>query len=328
MKALHLGFVFDCQEDYLAQGFTPEQVAEFDPRVTVEGIAAGLHACGHEVSLVGNGQALARALAQGQRYDLVFNIAEGLTGFSREAQVPALCELYRQKYTFSDPLTCALTLHKAMAKRVVRDAGLPTAQFFVVESPQDLREIPFPGPYFAKPVAEGSSKGISARCQAQDASTLQEVCRELLASFQQPVLVERFLSGREVTVGIVGNGRGARVLGVMEVEFTERAEAQAYTALNKEEYRERVRYRLLQDEELARQAGDLALAVYHLLGCRDAARLDLRCDETGTPQFLEANPLPGLDPIRSDLPILARLAGVEYVELLSAIVEAAWTRRW
>jgi len=215
-----------------------------------------------------------------------------------------------------------------MAKRVVRDAGLPTAQFFVVESPQDLREIPFPGPYFAKPVAEGSSKGISARCQAQDASTLQEVCRELLASFQQPVLVERFLSGREVTVGIVGNGRGARVLGVMEVEFTERAEAQAYTALNKEEYRERVRYRLLQDEELARQAGDLALAVYHLLGCRDAARLDLRCDETGTPQFLEANPLPGLDPIRSDLPILARLAGVEYVELLSAIVEAAWTRRW
>jgi D-alanine-D-alanine ligase len=114
----------------------------------------------------------------------------------------------------------------------------------------------------------------------------------------------------------------------MEVEFTERAEAQAYTALNKEEYRERVRYRLLQDEELARQAGDLALAVYHLLGCRDAARLDLRCDETGTPQFLEANPLPGLDPIRSDLPILARLAGVEYVELLSAIVEAAWTRRW
>lgn len=326
MKSLHLGFVFDCQEDYLAQGFTPAQVAEFDPRATVEAIAAGLQACGHEVSLVGNGLGLAQALAGGLRFDLVFNIAEGLAGFSREAQVPALCELYSQKYTFSDPLTCALTLHKAMAKRVVRDAGLPTAPFFLVENPKSLQHIPFPGPYFAKPVAEGSSKGISARCQAQDASKLQEVCRELLESFQQPVLVERFLPGREVTVGIVGNGREARVLGVMEVAFTERAETQAYTALNKEEYRERVRYRLLEDEELARQAADLALSVYGLLGCRDAARLDLRCDATGTPQFLEANPLPGLDPIRSDLPILARLAGMEYVELLSTIVEAAWSR--
>lgn len=326
MKPLHLGFVFDCQEDYLAQGFTREQVAEFDPRATVEAIAAGLQACGHEVSMVGNGLALAQALAAGQRFDLVFNIAEGLAGFSREAQVPALCELYSQKYTFSDPLTCALTLHKAMAKRVVRDAGLPTAPFFLVESPKSLQELPFPGPYFAKPVAEGSSKGISARCQAKDAHELSVVCEELLELFHQPVLVEAFLPGREVTVGIVGNGHKARVLGVMEVAFTERAESQAYTALNKEEYRERVRYRLLQDEELAHHAGDLALAVYHLLGCRDAARIDLRCNESGQPQFLEANPLPGLDPVRSDLPILARLSGMEYVELLAAILEAAWQR--
>lgn len=326
MKALHLGFVFDCQEEYLAQGFSREQVAEFDPRATVEAIAAGLEACGHEVSRVGNGLALAQALAGGQRFDLVFNIAEGLAGFSREAQVPALCELYRQKYTFSDPLTCALTLHKAVAKRVVRDAGLPTAPFFLVEDTTDLRQAPFPGPYFAKPVAEGSSKGISARCYAHNIQELEELCCDLLRGLHQPVLVEAFLPGREVTVGILGNGPQARVLGVMEVEFTEHAETQAYTALNKEEYRERVRYRLLQDEELARHAAEVALAVYHLLGCRDAARIDLRCDASGEPQFLEANPLPGLDPIRSDLPILARLAGIRYVDLLAAIVEAAWQR--
>ncbi len=326
MKALRLGFVGDCQEEYLAQGFTPAHVAEFDPRATVKAITAGLPACGHEVSVVSNGLALAQALAGGQRFDLVFNIAEGLAGFSREAQVPALGKLYRQKYTFSDPLTCALTLHKAMAKRVVRDAGLPTAPFFLVENPENLQHIPFPGPYFAKPVAEKSSKGISARCQAKDTHELSLVCKELRELFQQPVLVEAFLPGREVTVGIVGNGPEARVLGVMEVAFTERAETQAYTALNKQEYQERVRYRLLKDEPLGHQAGEVALAAYHHLGCRDAARIDLRCDASGKPQFLEANPLPGLDPVRSDLPILARLAGMEYVALLSAIVEAAWRR--
>lgn len=328
MSARHLGFVFDCQEDYLAQGFTPEEVAEFDPRTTVEGIAAGLRACGHRVSLVGNGLGLAQALARGQRYDLVFNIAEGLSGFSREAQVPALCELYRQKYTFSDPLTCALTLHKAMAKRVVRDAGLPTAPFAVIEGSGAFQPPPFPGPYFVKPVAEGSSKGVSASCLVEDPGALASVCGDLGRRFRQPVLVEPYLPGREVTVGIVGNGKAAQVVGVMEVIFGERAESRAYTAVNKKEYEERVRYRLVDEEALGRKAATLALACYRVLGLRDAGRLDFRCDAHGNPQFLEANPLPGLDPVRSDLPIMARLAGWSYEQLLATIVEAAWARPW
>jgi len=321
-----LGFVFDCQEDYLAQGFTQEQVAEFDPRETVEAIAAGLAACGWEVTLVGNGRALARALASGKRYDLVFNIAEGVAGFSREAQVPALCELFQQKYTFSDPLACALTLHKAKAKQVIAAAGLPTARFFLVSGPEDLEHPAFPGPYFAKPVAEGSSKGISSACLAPDLPALAAACHELLARFAQPVLVEEWLPGREVTVGVVGNGAAAQVVGVMEVVFGENAEAPAYTALNKKEYLERVRYRLLEQEPLALQARGLALACYRELGLRDAARLDFRADAAGQLQFLEANPLPGLDPVRSDLPIMARLAGWSYPALLQAILEAAWSR--
>ncbi len=328
MSGLALGLVFDCQEDYLAQGLSPEEVAEFDPRATVERIAQGLAACGHRVHLVGSGRDLAKALAQGGRFDLVFNIAEGVSGFSREAQVPALCELYGQRYTFSDPLTSALTLHKAMAKRVVRDAGLPTAPFVVVEGGELPAALPFPPPYFAKPVAEGSSKGIGAASLATDTETLAEVCRNLAHRFRQPVLVEPYLSGREVTVGIVGNGQKARVVGVMEVVFTEKAEAAAYTATNKKEYEERVRYRLVDREALGQKAAAAALGCYRLLGLRDAARIDLRCDASGEPQFLEANPLPGLDPVRSDLPIMARLAGWRYEQLLAAIVEAAWERGW
>jgi D-alanine-D-alanine ligase len=327
MKSLHIGFVYDCQEEYLAQGFSPEDVAEFDPAATIDAIAQALENLGHQVERVGHRGQLAQALAFGQRYDLVFNIAEGVFGPSREALVPALCELYRQPYTFSDPLTCALTLDKAMAKRIVRDAGLPTAPFALVEEEGQAQEIPFAGPYFLKPVAEGSSKGISLDSAVAERSQLPTACAQLLRRFGQPVLVERFLPGREVTVGILGNGAKAQVVGVMEVLFTEEAEGSFYTSLNKAEYTRRVRYRLLTHQPLAHQAAEIALACYRLLRCRDAARVDLRCDEKGIPHFLEANPLPGLDPQRSDLPILARLAGLDYPTLLSRILEAAW-QRW
>jgi D-alanine-D-alanine ligase len=152
------------------------------------------------------------------------------------------------------------------------------------------------------------------------------VCAELIAAFHQPVLVESYLPGREFTVGIVGNGARSRPVGVMEVEFTGAAEVAAYTALNKDEYLERVSYRLVTEEPLAGHARALALDVYAALGCRDAARIDLRCDAAGTPCFLEANPLPGLHPVRSDLPIMARLAGMPFVTLMGSILEEAALR--
>jgi len=129
------------------------------------------------------------------------------------------------------------------------------------------------------------------------------------------------------SVGIIGNGSNAKIVGVMEVIFTDQAETAAYTTLNKKEYLERVAYQLLVNSEpLAMEAQELALAVYHIFGCRDAARVDLRCDAHGLLQFLEINPLPGLDHIYSDLPIMGRLAGVKYTEIINAIVNAAWQR--
>jgi D-alanine-D-alanine ligase len=181
-------------------------------------------------------------------------------------------------------------------------------------------------PLFVKPVAEGSSKGVTRRSRIEGRDELAGACAELIHAFRQPVLVESFLPGREMTVGIVGNGEDARVLGVMEVSFRTGADT-AYTAQNKREYETRVSYQVLDGEPLAQRAREVALAAYTALGCRDAARIDLRCDAAGEPQFLEINPLPGLHPTYSDLPMLSNLAGIPYSELLGRIVEAAG-RRW
>ena len=326
MRPLRIALCYDLKSDYLAAGFAPADVMEFDEEETVAFLEGGLRQLGHHPERVGRGIELARRLAAGERWDLVFNVAEGVRGRSREAQVPALCEMFDQPYTFSDPLTCAVTLDKSLAKRVVRDHGLPTAPFVLVERPEDAALVDLPLPLFAKPVAEGSSKGVTRLSRIETREELMAACAELIETFRQPVLVESFLPGREVTVGIVGNDGDAHVLGVLEVSFRAGADT-AYTALNKREYETWVDYQMLDGEPLAQRARELALASFHALGCRDLARVDLRCDAAGEPCFLEVNPLPGLHPTYSDLPILANRSGIPYAELLGQVIEAT-ARRW
>jgi D-alanine-D-alanine ligase len=323
---LSIALCYDSKEEYLAAGHSALEVAEFDDEGVVAGLADGLSRLGHRVERVGRGRALAARLVAGDRWDLVFNVAEGLAGRAREAQVPALCELFDQPCTFSDPVTCGVTLDKALAKRVVRDNRLPTPDFAVVRSAADADTVRLTGELFVKPLAEGSSKGVAAASIVRDRSGLRAVCERLLPDFPAGVLVEHLLPGREVTVGIIGNGDRRRAVAVMEVIWTERAEVEAYTQLNKDEYLERTEYRLVAGEPLAAEAERLALAVAEALECRDACRVDLRCDAAGRLQFLEVNPLPGLHPVRSDLPIMAKLAGMGYDELLGSIVDAAATR--
>jgi len=208
----------------------------------------------------------------------------------------------------------------------VRDHGLPTAEFAVVEGLADLEKLSMTGPLFVKPAAEGSSKGIDGRSKVDSRAELLAVCADLLSTFRQPLLVESFLPGRELTVGIVGNGDAARVVGVMEVSFVGGDERHAYTAANKDEWETRVAYRLLNGEPMAERARQIALDAYRALACRDAARIDLRCDAAGEPSFLEANPLPGLNPRTGDLPMMSRLAGISHPELLGWIVAAAGER--
>lgn len=319
---MNIGFTYDLKDDYLAEGWSSEAAAEFDQPGTIIGISEALEQLGHTVDRIGNVRRLIECLASGKCWDLIFNIAEGCHGFGREAQVPAVLEAYDIPYTFSDPLTLSLALHKGHAKRVIRDIGLPTPDFAVIECEADIANVDLPYPLFAKPLAEGTGKGIDAKSKAKDKAGLLLVCRELLAKHNQPVLVETYLPGREFTVGVVGTGRNARVVGVMEVVFNAEAEAGAYSYINKADYQRRVSYHLVEDAE-AKKAAAIALATYQAFNCRDAGRVDLRSDQSGTPNFIEINPLAGLNPIDSDLPILCRLAGIEFQKLISWIVESA-----
>ena len=322
---MRIGITYDLRDDYLAEGYTAEQVAELDKPETIEGIEQALDSLGHATVRIGHIRNLARQLAGGERWDLVFNIAEGMHGFGREAQVPALLDAYDIPYTFSGPMVLALCLHKALTKRVVRDFGIPTPDFFLVACEEDIRKVSLEFPVFVKPVAEGTGKGISADSRVSDRRKLGRECGRLLREFSQPVLVEAYMPGREFTAGIIGTGPRARVLGVLEILYTEDAEGEVYSYLNKEKYQGRVRYRLVDDDE-ARLAGDVALSAWKGLGCRDAGRVDLRSDSVSQPNFLEVNPLAGLHPVHSDLPIVCRHAGISFAELVQMIVESALPR--
>lgn len=320
-----IGLTYDLRDDYRGLGLSEEQLAEFDNPETIAEIEAALRRLGHGVDRIGHVRRLAERLVAGHRWDLVFNICEGLAGRSREAQVPALLEAFGQPYTFADPLVMAATLDKAVAKRLVRDHGLATAPFALVERAADIAAVDLPFPLFAKPVAEGTGKGVSPASLVRSKKELERVCRTLLARYAQPVLVETYLPGREFTVGIVGSGPRARIVGALEVELLPGAEPGVYSYTNKERCEELVRYRLVDDPE-ARAAAELALACYRALECRDAGRVDLRSDAAGRPHFLEVNPLAGLHPTHSDLPILASLAGLGYDGLIGAIVASAAER--
>ena len=322
---MRVALTYDLRDDYLAAGHSEEEAAEFDRPETIDGIAQALAALGHTPVRVGNLAALASRLLAGERWDLVFNIAEGLYGLGRESQVPALLDAWRIPYTFSDPLVLALSLHKGMTKRVVRDAGVPTPDFRLVEDERDVEGVDLPFPLFCKPVAEGSSKGVTPASRVTGPDALRAVCRDLLARFGQPVLVEEYLPGRELTVGILGTGRRAEVLGVLEVLLGPGAESGIYSYHNKEHYEALVDYRVAGDAD-ARAAGEVALAAWRALGGRDAGRVDLRFDAGGRPCFLEANPLAGLHPVRSDLAILARRVGLGYQGLIGRIVQSAQER--
>ncbi|MDR0362435.1 MAG: D-alanine--D-alanine ligase [Planctomycetota bacterium] len=325
-RTLRLGFTYDLRDEYIREGMSPEAAAEFDKAETIDAIAASLENLGHRVDRVGRLKRLVERLAAGDRWDMAFNIAEGAAGFAREAQVPALLEAYSLPAVFSDAFVLAVALHKGATKTLMRAAGIRTPGFMVfgdADVADAARRLRFP--LFCKPVAEGTGKGVEARGRVETARDLGERVGDLLARFRQPVLVEEYLPGREFTVGIVGTGEKAGVLGVMEVLLNDRAEPGVYSYANKDDYEERVDYRLADDRE-ALAAGDLALASYRALGCRDAGRVDIRSDADGLPSFIEINPLAGLNHIHSDLPIICRLRGNSFDDLIRWIMDSAMER--
>ncbi|MFP4470360.1 MAG: hypothetical protein ACLFPE_06735 [Bacteroidales bacterium] len=322
---MKIGICYDLRDEYLAEGYTADETAELDSEDTIWGIESALQTLGYSTDRIGHIRKLIKRLEQGDRWDLVFNICEGMHGIGREAQVPALLDAWQIPYTFSDPLVLSLTLHKGLTKSIVRDAGLPTAPFFLIREAGQIDQCPLPFPLFLKPVGEGSGKGIGGNSTVYDKKAFTDEALRLLQQYRQPVLVEKLLTGREFTVGVLGTGQDAVAAGVMEVLIREDAEEQTYSRFIKENYVGRVEYRLIEGE-LADQCAELSLKIWNLLGCRDGGRVDLKLDENGVPNFLEVNPLAGLNHRYSDLPILMRLKGLEFTDLIGEILNSAGKR--
>lgn len=304
---------------------TDAQEAEFDSPKTVAALVEAIQANGCDAVAI---EATPDITGRLEEIDLVFNIAEGFRGRNRESQVPALLELLDIDFTGSDACCLALTLDKALAKAVVREKGIPTPDFLLMQTGKERLPKDLNYPLFLKPVAEGSSKGIATKCVAHSAEEVVKAARELITQYRQPTLVEEFLPGREFTVGILGNKR-LRMLPVMEVLFGPQNRDRVYSFEHKLDMNEHVTFKVPADitPALHRQIEKVAKGAFRALGCRDVARIDLRMDEQGVVNFIECNPLPGLSPGFSDLCVIAEAGGLNYQELVGEILAPA-LKRW
>lgn len=326
-------------------GDPPDAGAEFDRRETVDAIANALRAEGHSVYLCPADGSLPETLPQ-LRPDICFNIAEGLGGDAREAQVPALCELLGIPYTASRVFPNALSLEKTQTKRIWQSVGLPTARFQLFRSATEPLQPDLRFPLFVKPDREGTGMGVGLQAVVHNEKELRERVAWLVATYRQPALAEEFLPGREFTVGFIGNpgspqsrkrpnwydATGYHFFPVLEIAndadsvtpgiYGYDAKSRELDDVDAPDYLcpaaipEALRVRLVELTRRAAEAMDVC----------DVARVDFRLGEDGRPYLLEINTLPGLNPSVSDLCIMARAEGMPYQVLISEILYLAAER--
>ena len=350
----------------VAELVADDEYAEWDSPATIAAVSAALAGLGEVVHLEATPDFPERLRAERARgLDIVFNMAEGLRGVNRESHVPAILEFFGVPYSGSDPLTLSLCLDKGRTKEMLAYHGVPTAAFAVVRDLAELdalvaavrdggrgtgdvasrarsSHVPRPAslalPLFVKPVHEGSSKGITEKNYCDTLEHLEAQVAYLLEAYQQPVLVEEYLPGREFTCAVLGNGDAARVLPLVGMNFGALPEGAlpvyGYEAkwvwdrpdnpLEMFECPARV------GDALRSAIEDVTLRAYRALGCRDWSRVDVRLDAAGAPRVVEINPLPGILPDPADnscLPKAARAAGLSYDALIQACVLAAAERQ-
>lgn len=325
-KKLRVALLYNARPAEVRADLPDDTYEEFDGAETIAKIAAAVEGLGVSVTPVLADRRLPWRLEEG-RFDVAFNIAEGEGRRCREAVPAAVCELLGLPYTGSDPLTLAVTLDKAVARRVV-SPEVPVARGVLVETDADLDALAtLAYPVLVKPNDEGSSKGIRDNPVAADPAAAAARVRWLRDTYGCPALVEEFLPGAEVTVGVAGNGRDARVIGRMEIAPADPDEVFVYSLEVKRDWQRRVRYHVPPRFPAATLAelDRLALAAYRLLGCRDLSRMDFRLDAAGRPRFIECNPLPGLNPETGDVVLLSR-ATLPYDRLVQGVLEAALLR--
>jgi D-alanine-D-alanine ligase len=327
---MRIGLSYDLKSAVPLDAAGPEDaLEEYDSRETVDTIAAALEAAGHPVVLLGGGGEFLENIRR-EPVDIVFNIAEGRgNSRSRESQVPAILEMLGIPCTGSDAHCLTVCLDKPLAKKLVAAEGIATPQWRLVNDEQELVQLgweQFPFPAIVKPAYEGSSKGIRLSSVVENREQMTKEVGRLLEDYRQPVMVEEFITGDEVTVGIIGNAP-PRLVGIMRIVPRKREGHFVYSLEVKRDYLNLVDYecppRLA--DEIKERIALASLKVFKVLGCRDFARLDFRVSPDGIPYFLEINPLPGLGSY-SDLVIMALKLGWTHQGLIQAVLEAALKR--
>jgi len=327
---MKIGLSYDLKEaKAIEQAGCDDASEEYDSLETVELIGASLKAGGHTVVMLGGGREFLDNILH-EKVDFIFNIAEGRGNYrSREAQVPSILEMLDIPYSGSDPQCLAICLDKPLAKKLVTAAGVHTPKWCVITDSQQLRQVDccrFPFPAIVKLAYEGSSKGIRLNSVVDNQKQAIETVEKLLKHYQQPVIMEEFIAGDEVTMGIIGNSQ-PKVLGTMRILPKRRDGYFIYSLELKRNYLDLVEYECPAhlEQKVLRNLEISGLNAFEALGCQDFARLDFRVSSNGVPYFLEINPLSGLG-AHSDLVIMAKRMGWTHQELICAVLDAALAR--
>ncbi len=326
---MRVGLSFDLKSAVTEHHSIEDALEEYDSPETVAIISAILESGAHDVVWLGGGEQFLDNI-RNKKVDIVFNIAEGRGDYrSREAQVPSVLEMLDIPYTGSDPQCLSICLDKPVAKKLLAAGGLSTPGWLILKSESGMDSITWERisfPVIIKPTCEGSSKGIRLTSLVHDSHQAEEEVKRILVDYRQPPMIEEFIDGNEVTVGIIGN-KPPRILGSMRVVPKNKTGHFVYSLEVKRDYVNLVEYecpaRLPQD--VLEKLEDSALRAFMTLGCRDFARVDYRIDRDGTPYFIEMNPLPGLGTY-SDLVIMATMLGWTHEDLILAVFDAALKR--
>ncbi len=309
--------------------------SECDSEETINNIASALRSKGHSVETIDVEYPRLLSYFAKHRVDMVFNIAEGKEGKFRESEVPAILDYLKIPYTGSDTFSLALALNKALTKKILKAEGIPTPNFqlFVKGNEELNADLKFP--LIVKPNCEGSAKGINKNNVVHTKEELYVRVKEIIGQYQQEALVEEFIEGKELTVGILENGK-TRVLPILEIDFTNcQKSGEYFYSWRMKEFQGNTEMGLVPsffcparlDAEIEKKVIDVALRTHRALGCLDISRTDIRLDKFNVPYVLEINPLPGLDPKESNFPIMAYAAGMKYEDLIEAIILSASERK-
>ncbi|MFC1920115.1 ATP-grasp domain-containing protein [Chloroflexota bacterium] len=327
---MRIGLAYDLKEAVsLNITDTDDALEEYDSVETVNTIKSTFESAGHTVIMLGGGTEFLDNILS-KEVDIVFNIAEGRgSGRSREAQIPAILEMLNIPYTGSDPQCMAVCLDKPLTKVLVKPSGIITPRWIVIKDERELTATAwkgFPFPAIVKPAHEGSSKGVRSTSLVNSPEEAEEEVSIQLKSYRQPVMVEEFIDGDEITVGITGNSP-PEVLGIMRILPREKSEHFVYSLEVKRDWERLVDYECPAklSDEIIRSLKEYSAKIFEVLGCRDFARVDFRVSHDGVPYFIEMNPLPGLGDY-SDLVIMAKKLGWTQGELITAVFDTSLKR--